>query len=91
MAASTAQVDALGSLVGRPCKELVLKQRRTGKLNLYHIYQSFRTSGLISTSQATDDVGRLHALFDVALDRGLSSVIVGYILEVCSDSSLTSR
>lgn len=30
-----------------------------------------------------DDVARLHALFDVALDHGLVSVVVHYVQEVC--------
>ena len=91
LAESRGQSDALRSLAGRPCKELVKRQTQTGKLNLYHIYQYFCTSHLIPRPLATDDVARLHAIFDVALDRGLSSVIVGYVKEVCSDPSLTSR
>lgn len=31
---------------------------------------------------ALDDVARLHALFDVALDNGLVSVVVHYVQEV---------
>jgi hypothetical protein len=88
---TTAQQDALFTLAGRSPRELVKKQSQTGKLNLYHIYQSFCNSKLISSPLATDDVARLHAMFDVALTRGLTSVIVDYVTGVCSDPSLTSR
>jgi hypothetical protein len=37
-----------------------------------------------SHSGALDDVARLHALFDVALDNGLVSVVVHYVQEVSS-------
>lgn len=87
----TLQIEALSSLASKEPKQLLIKQSNTGKRLLHHIYQQFCTSGLIPVPQAEDDVHRLHALFDVALQHGLASVIIDYVLEVCSDPTLTSR
>ncbi len=86
-----ARIDALNSLANRDPKELLVVQGTTGKRLLHHIYQQCCTSGLIAVPRAEDDVQRLHALFDVAQQHGLASVIVDYILEVCSDKTMTSR
>lgn len=49
-----------------------------------------RAAGLTGAA-ASDDVARLHALFDVALGHGLGSLVVDYVIEVCSDRFSTSR
>ena len=86
-----ARIEALGSLANRDPKELLVVQGTTGKRLLHHIYQQCCISGLIAVPRAEDDIQRLHALFDLAQQHGLASVIVDYILEVCSDETLTSR
>lgn len=86
-----ARAEALNSLASREPKELLIIQSTTGKRLLHHIYQQCCTSGLIAVPRAEDDIQRLHALFDIAQQHGLASVIVDYILEVCSDETLTSR
>ena len=86
-----ARAEALSSLANRDPKELLMIQSTTGKRLLHHIYQQCCISGLISIPKAEDDVQRLHALFDLAQQYGLASVIVDYILDVCSDETLTSR
>lgn len=88
---SSAQVEALGALASKDPKQLLVKQAHTGKRLLHHIYQQCCTSGLIPVPRAEDDVQRLHALFDLALQHGLAAVAVDYILEVCADQTLTSR
>ncbi len=49
-----------------------------------------RAAGLTGAA-ASNDVARLHALFDVALGHGLGSLVVDYVVEVCSDRFSTSR
>ena len=49
-----------------------------------------RAAGLTGAAGG-NDVARLHALFDVALGHGLGSLVVDYVIEVCSDPFYTSR
>lgn len=49
-----------------------------------------RAAGLTGAT-GSNDVARLHALFDVALGHGLGSLVVDYVIEVCSDPFYTSR
>ena len=86
-----ARAEALSSLASRNPKDLLIVQGTTGKRLLHHVYQQCCISGLIAVPRAEDDVQRLHALFDLAQQHGLASVVVDYILEVCSDETLTSR
>lgn len=87
---ASSRLEALSSLASKDPKHLLAIQA-TGKRLLHHTYQQCCTSGLIATPTAADDVQRLHALFDIAIQHGMTSLLVDYILEVCSDAALTSR
>ena len=54
------------------------------------LYEKCLEAG-IAKPGARDDVERLLLLFDIALAHGLGSIILDYVLEVCSDPFFTSR
>ena len=81
--------EALQLLAGTAPRSLVQVTARGGR-HLQHVFQACRAAGLSSATPA-DDVACLHALFDVAISRGLGCWVYDYVRDVCADSTLTSR
>lgn len=84
------QAETLQRLASTPVRDLVSIDTQ-GEKELFYHYLACCTSKLVLSPDATDDIARLHALFDVAVSHGLPSLIVDYVEDVCADSSLTSR
>ena len=58
-----------------------LQRLPTGLTTLQTLYDHAAEAGLVPSS-ANDDIARLHALFDVALDHGMGSLVRDYVTEV---------
>ncbi|KAK9824980.1 hypothetical protein WJX81_002675 [Elliptochloris bilobata] len=81
-------IAVLERLADTPPRELA----RTGaddRRVLHSLFLQCRAAGLTG-APGSNDVARLHALFDVALGHGLGSLVVDYVVEVCSDRFYTS-
>lgn len=82
--------DALASLASTPPRQY-LQRTDAGTSILQELHQQCIEAGLVpATAAATDDISRLHALFDVCLDHGLGSLVLDYVSDVCADRLLTS-
>ena len=79
----------LAQLAATPATELP-RVTADGRRLVQTIYEQSLKVGLTDDT-ARGDVERLYSLFDLALAHGLSSIILDYVLEVCSDPFLTSR
>ncbi len=58
-----------------------LQRTPSGQSLLRQLYQQAAEADLVARS-APDDIARLHALFDVALDHGLGGLVRDYLTEV---------
>ena len=88
--ASRLQAAALQRLASVSPQDLV-KVTASGHRLLYDLFVECAQARLCHAAGASDDLQRLHAVFTVALNNGLGSLIHDYVVEVCSDSSFTSR
>ncbi|MCJ1241740.1 histone deacetylase hos1 [Varicellaria rhodocarpa] len=66
-----------------------LTQKRSGLRMVRALFEQCRSAGL-TTASPTTDVEALGSVFDVALRNGLGCLVLDYIQEVCSSSSLVS-
>ncbi|PRW59389.1 E3 ubiquitin- ligase HOS1 [Chlorella sorokiniana] len=67
-----------------------LQRQPSGQSLLRELYAHAAEAGLVPAGAGGDDIARLHALFDVALDHGMGGLVRDYVAEVCSDRLLTS-
>jgi hypothetical protein len=74
--------SVLGELVSASPRSF-LKKDAAGERLLSSLLLQCRQAGLTAASVADDDVQRLFALFDVALENGLGCVVQDYVVEVC--------
>ena len=79
--------SALQQLASMPPAEYV--QRSDGTRSVRTLYQQLQQANLI-TSEAASDVEALHAVFNVALNKGLGCLILDYIEEVCDSRTMVS-
>lgn len=75
-----AAMEVLESLAETPPAALLAKQA-SGQSALRELYGGAAAAGLVPAG-ASDDIARLHALFDVALDHGLGGLVRDYVAEV---------
>jgi hypothetical protein len=75
------QLDVLEALAETPPTHLVQPVGPDGQTKLRFLYAQAAAADLVPQT-AADDIGRLHSLFDVALDHGLGGLILDYIAEV---------
>lgn len=64
-------------------------QRSDGTRSVRSLYQRLQKANLIAHEVASD-VEALHAVFDVALNKGLGCLILDYIEEVCDSRTMVS-
>lgn len=64
-------------------------QRSEGTRSVRSLYERLRSAN-ITVLQAASDVDALHAVFDVALNKGLGCLILDYIEEVCDSRTMVS-
>lgn len=80
--------DVLAALAATPPRQY-LQRSDAGVSVLQALYQQCVGAGLAS-EHTSDDIARLHGLWDVALEHGLGSLVLDYVHDVCSDRLLTS-
>ena len=78
--ASASLGDVLDALAQTPLTSY-LQRLPTGLTTLQTLYDLASEAGLVPAS-ASDDIARLHALFDVALDNGMGSLVRDYVTEL---------
>lgn len=82
--------DVLAELANTSPKTY-LQRSPSGFSHLQDLYQQCIEADLVpAAAVASDDIARLHSLFDVALDHGMGSLVLDYVNEVCADRLLTS-
>lgn len=67
----------------------VYVQKSSGVRTIRSLYQKCRQQKL-TTAEAASDVDALHAVFDVALSKGLGCLVLDYVQEVCLNRTLVS-
>lgn len=82
--------SALQRLAAVAPRDLV-RVTQSGRRLFHELLLQCRAAGLTAGPSSEHDVAHLHALFDVALQYGLGSLIYDYVVEVCSDKYCTSR
>ena len=81
---------ALHALAATAPKDLT-RQGSLGNSKLHELVNQCQAAGLAAPVDGSNEVGLLHALFDVALQNGLGSVVYDYVVEVAADKYCTSR
>lgn len=81
---------ALQRLAAVAPRDLV-RLTQSGRRLFHELLLQCRAAGLTAGPNSEHDVAHLHALFDVALQYGLGSLVYDYVVEVCSDKYCTSR
>mmetsp|Transcript_29148 Transcript_29148/g.82179 ORF Transcript_29148/g.82179 Transcript_29148/m.82179 type:complete len:721 (-) Transcript_29148:300-2462(-) len=84
---------ALEKLASTQVRDLLAKTHREER-RLALLYHECKLAGLVSVfavpSYELDDIKRLHSLFDVALENGMTYVIIDYLNEICHDEYAVS-
>lgn len=75
-----AALELLEALAETPPKAF-LQRQSGGQSTLRELHAQAAQAGLCPAA-ANDDIARLHALFDVALDHGMGGIVSDYIAEV---------
>jgi E3 ubiquitin-protein ligase HOS1 len=81
---------ALHALAAIAPKELT----RSGDLGISRLHElviQCQAGGLAAPVDTSNEVAMLHALFDVALQNGLGTLVYDYVEEVAADKYCTSR
>ncbi|EIE19378.1 hypothetical protein COCSUDRAFT_44718 [Coccomyxa subellipsoidea C-169] len=81
--------SALQKLAAVAPRDLV-RVTQSGRRLFHDLLLQCRAAGLTAAPNSDNDVAHLHALFDVALQYGLGSLVYDYVVEVCSDKYCTS-
>ncbi|BDA43683.1 E3 ubiquitin-protein ligase HOS1 [Coccomyxa sp. Obi] len=81
--------SALQRLAAVAPRDLV-RVTQSGRRLFHELLLQCRAAGLTAGPNSEHDVAHLHALFDVALQYGLGSLVYDYVVEVCSDKYCTS-
>jgi E3 ubiquitin-protein ligase HOS1 len=82
MSGSQLQLDVL-ELLAEQSPKSYLSRRASGQSVLRELYAQAAEAQLVPPSSPnSDDILRLHALFDVALDHGMGGLVLDYIAEV---------
>jgi hypothetical protein len=82
MSGSQLQLDVL-ELLAEQTPKSYLSRRASGQSVLRELYAQAAEAQLVPPSSPnSDDILRLHALFDVALDHGMGGLVLDYIAEV---------
>ena len=82
--------SALQRLAAVAPRDLV-RVTQSGRRLFHELLLQCRAAGLTAGPNSEHDVAHLHALFDIALQYGLGSLVYDYVVEVCSDKYCTSR
>jgi len=81
---------ALSALAATAPRDLT-RDSEHGRIKSHELVIQCQTAGLAAPVDASNDVAVLHALFDIALQNGLGSVVYDYVVEVAADKYCTSR
>jgi hypothetical protein len=82
MSGAQLQLDVL-ELIAEQSPKSYLSRRASGQTVLRDLYAQAAEAQLVPpASPNSDDILRLHALFDVALDHGMGGLVLDYIAEV---------
>ena len=81
---------ALHALSATAPKDLT-RQGDHGRSKLHELVIQCQAAGLIAAVDGSNEVALLHALFSVALQNGLGSMVYDYVVEVAADKYCTSR
>ena len=84
---SSSALQKLAAVAPRDLVRVTQSRRRS----FHDLLLQCRAAGLTAAPSSDNDVAHLHALFDVALQYGLGSLVYDYVVEVCSDKYCTSR
>lgn len=78
---SAAAADFLEQLA-ETAPKAYLQRQPSGQSLLRELYAHAAEAGLLPGGAGGDDIARLHALFDVALDHGMGGLVRDYVAEV---------
>lgn len=78
---SAAAADFLEQLA-ETAPKAYLQRQPSGQSLLRELYAHAAEAGLLPAGAGGDDIARLHALFDVALDHGMGGLVRDYVAEV---------
>ena len=85
---SAAAADFLEQLA-ETAPKAYLQRQPSGQSLLRELYAHAAEAGLLPAGAGGDDIARLHALFDVALDHGMGGLVRDYVAEVKGGRALS--